>query len=741
MKRKMILCAGLLLAFIQPNVQSQTQSIQIQPLDPVIEAKIDALLSKMTLEEKAGQMTQLGKGGEDGPENVNEQIKNGNVGSFLNLRDLKLRNERQKIAVEESRLGIPLLFGADVIHGYRTIFPVPLAEAASWNLELMEKTAVVAAKEARAAGVDWTFSPMIDIARDPRWGRTVEGAGEDTYLGSRIARAKVRGYQGKDLADPETIAACLKHFAVYGASQGGREYHTTEVPMRTVRDVYLPPFKAGVEEGAATLMSGFNDLNGVPTSGNKKLLTDTLRGEWGFNGFVVSDYRSVKQLIYHGFAKDEPHAAILGSTAGVDMEMVSQTYIENLPGFVRKGIISEDVLDTAVRRILRVKFSLGLFDNPYVDPKLQDTVILAPKHRELARQAARESMVLLKNENKLLPLNKNIKSIALIGPLADNQKDLLGTWSLAGKSDDVVTILKGLKNTFADTCKIDYAKGCEINDVSTEGFAEAIDIANRSDIVVMAVGEGVMHNGEAHSRTNLNLPGVQLQLVKEVQKTGKPIVMILFAGRPLTIDWELQNIPSILLAWHPGIEGGNGITDVLLGRYNPAGKITVTFPRNVGQIPIYYNMKNTGRPIIDEDRFTSKYIDSLNTPLLPFGYGLSYTTFAYSNLKIENKKVKIPGTVKVSTDITNTGKMAGHEVVQLYIRDLVGSVTRPVKELKGFERIYLKPGQTKTVTFDLSTSDLRFYDINMEYRVEPGDFNVWVGPDSVKGLEGSFELL
>jgi beta-glucosidase len=511
--------------------------------------------------------------------------------------------------------------------------------------------------------------------------------------------------------------------------------------MRTVRDVYLPPFKAGVEEGAATLMSGFNDLNGVPTSGNKKLLTDTLRGEWGFNGFVVSDYRSVKQLIYHGFAKDEPHAAILGSTAGVDMEMVSQTYIENLPGFVRKGIISEDVLDTAVRRILRVKFSLGLFDNPYVDPKLQDTVILAPKHRELARQAARESMVLLKNENKLLPLNKNIKSIALIGPLADNQKDLLGTWSLAGKSDDVVTILKGLKNTFADTCKIDYAKGCEINDVSTEGFAEAIDIANRSDIVVMAVGEGVMHNGEAHSRTNLNLPGVQLQLVKEVQKTGKPIVMILFAGRPLTIDWELQNIPSILLAWHPGIEGGNGITDVLLGRYNPAGKITVTFPRNVGQIPIYYNMKNTGRPIIDKDRFTSKYIDSLNTPLLPFGYGLSYTTFAYSNLKIENKKVKIPGTVKVSADITNTGKMAGHEVVQLYIRDLVGSVTRPVKELKGFERIYLKPGQTKTVTFDLSTSDLRFYDINMEYRVEPGDFNVWVGPDSVKGLEGSFELL
>lgn len=748
MKRKIIISAGILALIL---VSGQAQSRQINALDPDIEAKIDALLSKMTLEEKVGQMTQPGKADPDDLDDghrdrldddaMEEEVRRGRAGSFLNLADLKRRNELQKIAVEESRLGIPLIFGADVIHGYRTIFPVPLAEAVSWNLKLMEKTAVVAAKEARATGVDWTFSPMVDIARDPRWGRIVEGAGEDAYLGSRIARAKVRGYQGKDLADPETMAACLKHFAVYGASQAGREYHSTEVPMRTVRNVYLPPFKAGVEEGAASLMSGFNDLNGVPTSGNKMLLTDILRGEWGFNGFVVSDWRSVKQLIYHGFAKDQPQAGILGSTAGVDMEMVSRTYIENLPGFVRKGVISEDVLDTAVRRILRVKFLLGLFENPYVDPKLQDTVILAPEHRQLARQAVRESMVLLKNEKDLLPLDKNIKSIALIGPLADNRRDHLGTWVLAAKQKDVVTLRDGLKSAVGETCKINYAKGCESDSGSTEGFTEAIEAAKSSELVIMAVGESEIHNGESHSRTHLDLPGAQLQLLKEIKKTGKPIVMVLFTGRPLTINWELENIPSILLAWHPGVEGGNGIADVLFGHYNPAGKVTVTFPRNVGQIPIYYNMKNTGRPFIEDDRFTTKYIDSPNTPLLPFGYGLSYTTFAYSNLKVENEKIKIPGTVKVSADITNTGEMAGHEVVQLYIRDLVGSVTRPVKELKGFERIYLKAGETKTVPFNISTSDLKFYDINMEYNVEPGDFNIWVGPNSAKGLEGSFELL
>ncbi len=738
MRSKLMVTVFVLLACVQLGCQQQSN--RTKNLDSVIEAKIDVLLTKMTFEEKAGQMSQVSESGEDGPSDIENEVRKGNLGSFLNVFDLEKRNKLQKIAVEESRLGIPLIFGADVIHGHRTVFPVPLGEASSWNLDLMEKTAAIAAKEARAVGIDWTFSPMVDIACDPRWGRIVEGAGEDPYLGSLIARAKVRGYQGSDLSASDTIAACLKHFAVYGAAQAGREYSTTEVPLRTIRDVYLPPFKAGVEEGAATLMSGFNDLNGVPASGNKFLLTDILRYEWGFNGFVVSDWRSVKQLIQHGVAEDESQAAILGVTAGVDMEMVSRTYMDYLPQLVREGKISEKVLDTTVRRILRVKFRLGLFDHPYVDPKLQDTVILAPEHRALARQAVRESMVLLKNEDNLLPLDKNIKSIALIGPLADNQEDLLGTWALAGKSEDVVTVLQGLKDAL-DSCKINYAKGCDADSDSTEGFTEAVNAADESDLVIMAVGESVMHNGESHSRTNLNLPGVQIELLRKVQKTGKPIVMLLFAGRPLTINWELENIPSILLAWHPGVEGGNGIADVMLGDYNPAGKLTVTFPRNVGQIPIYYNMKNTGRPFIEDDRFTSKYIDSPNTPLLPFGYGLSYTTFAYSHLKIENKRVKIPGVIKISADVTNTGKTAGYEIAQLYIRDMVGSVTRPVKELKGFQRIYLNPGETKTVTFELPTNNLKFYDINMEYTVEPGDFTIWIGPNSTEGLEGSFELL
>lgn len=737
---KNFLSIFIVLALIQTGCQPQLKQCKSN-LDPAVESKIDILLEKMTLEEKVGQMTQRSKHGEDGPENIEDEVRKGNIGSFLNITQLQQRNELQRIAVEESRLGIPLIFGFDVIHGYRTIFPVPLAEAASWNIDLMEKTAAIAAKEARAVGIDWTFAPMIDIARDPRWGRIVEGAGEDTYLGSLITRAKVRGYQGDDLSDPQTIAACLKHFAAYGASQAGREYHTTEVPERVIRNVYLPPFKAGVEAGAVTLMSGFNDINGIPASGNKYLLTDILRGEWGFDGFVISDWRSVKQLIYHGFAKDESHAAILGSTAGVDMEMVSRTYFENLPGFVREGKIPEDVLDTAVRRILGIKFRLGLFDNPYVDPKLADSVILAPEHRLVARQAVRESIVLLKNENNVLPLDKNVKSIALIGPLADNRIDLIGTWATEAKAEDVVTVLQGLKNAVSDSCKVNYALGCETTGDSTEGFAEAIEAANNSDVIVMAVGESEIHTGEARSRTNLDLPGPQKELLKEINKTGKPIVMVLFAGRPLTINWSLENIPAVLLAWHPGVEGGNGIADVLFGDYNPAGKTTVTFPRSVGQIPIYYNMKNTGRPEEEDDRFTSKYIDAPSTPLLPFGYGLSYTTFQYSNLRIGSSKVSIPGTVKISADITNTGSVAGHEVVQLYTQDIAGSVTRPVKELKGFKRIYLMPGETKTVTFGLSTCDLKFYDINMKYNVEPGNFNVWVGPNSAEGLEGSFELL
>jgi beta-glucosidase len=738
MRSRILLLICTILTTTQFGCHSQTK--HTGRLDPAIEAKIDEILSKMTIEEKVGQMSQKSAVGDDGPKDIENEIRNGRIGSFLFVTDPVRRNQLQKIAVTESRLGIPLIFGLDVIHGYRTVFPVPLAEASSWDIDLMRKTASIAAREARAAGIDWTFSPMVDIARDPRWGRIVEGAGEDTYLGSQVAQAKVLGYQGRDLSSPESMAACLKHFAVYGATQAGREYHATEVPMRTVRDVYLPPFEAGVKAGAATLMSGFNDLNGIPVSADKYLLTDVLRREWGFDGFVISDWRSVTQMINQGFAKDISHAAILSVSAGVDMEMTSRAYYDYMPGLVRQGIVSEKVLDTAVRRILRIKLGLGLFDRPFVDPTLQDKVMLTPEHRTIARQMVRESMVLLKNETNVLPLKKDVKSIALIGPYGDNRIDLMGTWTVVGKAEDTVTVMEGLQKALGDGCKINHAKGCELDGDKTSGFAEAVKAARESEIVVMAIGEGIMHNGESHSRTNIDLPGVQLQLLKEIKKTGKPIVMLLFAGRPLTINWELENIPAILLAWHPGIEGGNGIADVLLGDYNPSGKLTVTFPRSVGQIPIYYNMKDSGRPLDENDPMTTRYIDSPNTPLLPFGYGLSYTTFTYGNLKVETPRVKIPGTVKVSADITNTGKLAGHEVAQLYIRDLVASVTRPVKELKGFQRIYLKPGQTKTVTFDLSTDDLRFYDINMNYTVQPGDFHIFVGRDSDDCLRSSFEL-
>ncbi len=738
MKFRVFIIAYIVLTATQFNCIAQQKNTMAT--DPAIEAKIDKLLAEMTLEEKAGQMRQVGRSGEDGSSDIESEIANGNVGSFLNISDVELRNKLQKVAVEKSRLGIPLIFGFDVIHGLRTIYPVPLGEAASWDIELMEKTAAMAAAEARSVGIDWTFSPMVDIARDPRWGRIVEGAGEDPYLGALIARAKVRGYQGKNLADANTIAACLKHFAVYGASQAGRDYHAVEVPIRTIRDIYLPPFQAGVDEGAATLMCAFNDIDGVPASANKFLLTDVLRDEWGCDGFVVSDWRSVSQLIYHGVAKDLTQAAVLASTAGVDMEMVSRAYCD-LPSLVRKGDVSEKTLDTAVRRILRVKYKLGLFDEPYVNAEKHKTVILAPKHRELARQAVRESMVLLKNQNNILPLKKNIKSIALIGPLADNQKDLLGTWCLAGNAKDVITVRQGLKNAVGKTCKINYAKGCKADGDSKEDFAQAIDAAKNSDVVVMALGEPASYNGEAHSRTNINLPGVQLDLLKEIVKTGKPIVMLLFTGRPLTINWEMENIPAILLAWHPGIEGGNGIADVVFGDYNPSGKLTVTFPRSVGQIPIYYNVKNVCRPFVEEDRFTSRYLDLPNTPLLPFGHGMSYTMFKYSNLKIENAQAKIPGVIKISADITNTGKCAGVETAQLYVADLVASVVRPVKELKGFQRVHLDAGQTKTVMFELPTDDLRFWDINMKYVVEPGEFKIWIGTDSTTGLEGGFTLL
>ena len=703
------------------------------------EEKVEELLQKMTLEEKVGQMYQNRDGGQD---SILKVVRKGSIGSFLGITDVILRNKLQKIAVEESRLGIPLIFGFDTIHGHKTVFPIPLGQAASWNPKLAEEAAVISAKEARSEGVDWVFAPMVDIARDARWGRIAEGFGEDPYLASLMTQAKVRGFQGygDSLFGPDKVVACLKHYVGYGAAEGGKDYNTCEISQRTLREIYLPPFQAGVQAGVATLMSGFNEISGVPVTASRFLLTDVLRGEWGFDGFVVSDYTSVRELIPHGIAIDETQAGKKALLAGIDMEMSSRCYLNNLPRLVRQDKVSEKVIDQAVRRILRIKFDIGLFDNPYTDPNKASSILLHKDHLELAREMARQSVVLLKNTNGLLPISKDVKSIALIGPLADSQEDLMGTWKGVGEAEDVVTILKGIQGKVSAECKINYAKGCDANGHSTEGFEAAIKAAKKSDVVIMAVGESEKMSGEAHSRASLDLPGVQRELIEEVQKTGKPIIVVLLTGRPLAISWVDKNIPTILLGWHPGTQGGNGIADVIFGDYNPSGKITATFPRNVGQVPIYYNCKNTGRPPSESVYHTSKYIDSHWTPLYPFGYGLSYTTFHYSNLKVSPDKISMEQPVIVSADVKNTGNRTGEEIAQLYICDMVGSVTRPVKELKGFEKISLEPGQKKTVDFTLTAEQLKFYNIDNQFVAEPGMFKVMVGRNSVDCLESEFEL-
>lgn len=761
----------LLLCFILSLILLTSQ----KAIGLTTEEKIDKLLQKMTLEEKIGQMHQLHHGANDVPTSLAEQVRKGSVGSFLNVTDVNVRNKLQKTAVEETRSGIPLIFGFDVIHGYRTIFPIPLGQSASWDTKLVGKSASIAAKEAASVGIDWTFAPMVDIARDPRWGRIAECFGEDPYLASVMAQAKVRGFQGKSLVSPDTLVACLKHYVAYGAAEGGRDYNTCEVSERTLREVYLPPFKAGVKAGAGTLMSGFNEISGIPASGNRFTLTDILRGEWGFDGFVVSDWNSVKQLVDHGFAANEAQAGKQAVTAGVDMEMVSRCFTDHLPQLVKEGKVSQKVIDEAVRRILRVKFRAGLFDSPYADPNLAGSIMLHKDHLQTAREMVRESLVLLKNQGSILPLKKDIKSIAVIGPLADDRASLLGTWCGKGDANDVVTVLEGIKKKVSAECKVSYVKGCDIKDDPSSGSTatldaeraeaakksieeietarrKAVEIAKQSDVVILALGESEDMSGEAHSRASLDLPATaQIELVKAVQKTGKPVVVILLAGRPLSISWLKEHIPAILFAWHPGIQGGNGIADVLFGDYNPSGKLTVSFPRVVGQIPIYYNHKNTGRPPIGGVRWNSKYIDipwtpsegeSTNwTPLFPFGHGLSYTTFEYSNLKISPAKVVSGRPISVSVEVKNTGNQAGEEVVQLYIRDLVGSATRPVKELKGFTKILLTAGQKEKVSFTLTPDQLKFYNRDMKFVVEPGEFSVCVGPSSVEGLEGSFEVV
>ena len=741
-----------------------------------IEKRIDALLAQMTLEEKLGQLQQL-DGHADGkyrPEHL-ELARKGLLGSTLNVRGAKQTNELQKVAVEQSRLKIPMIFGFDVIHGYRTIFPVPLGEAASWDPVAVERAASVAALETRASGVHWTFAPMVDIARDARWGRIVEGSGEDPYLGSIMARARVRGFQGADYSASDKVVATAKHFVAYGAAEAGRDYGTTDMSERVLREVYLPPFKAAVDAGVGTFMTAFNDLNGVPATGNPFLLTDVLRGEWKFDGFVVSDYTAVLELMNHRLAANEAEAAQHGLNAGTDMEMVSQFYNKHGAELLRQGKLSQKTIDEAVRRILRIKFRLGLFEKPYADEAREQAAVFNGANVAAAREIAARSMVLLKNERATLPLKKDIRSVAVIGPLADDPKAMLGSWAGDGRASDAVTLLAGIKEKVPGA-KILHAKGVAIDvpgatgnfdakpvnaenaggtnvtsaanieaarsattPVGPNSIQEAVNAARAADVTILAVGETAEMSGEAASRTSLELPGRQLEMIQAIHAVGKPYVVVLMNGRPLTINWLADNSPAILESWFPGTQAGPAIADVLFGDVNPGGKLPVTFPRTLGQVPIYYNHKSTGRPPTDQ-KYTSKYLDVPVTPLYPFGYGLSYTKFTIGQPELSATSIPPNGELTVSVEVQNTGLLTGDEVVQLYIRDEASSVTRPVKELKGFQRITLQPKEKRRVQFTLTPEHLGFYNREMRWVVEPGAFKVLVGPNSEDLREALFQV-
>lgn len=710
---------------------------------------IDSLMSEMTLEEKIGQMTLYTSGWDvTGPtlnDNYKEELKAGRVGALFNAHTVAYNKELQKMAVEETRLGIPLIFGYDVIHGHRTIFPIPLAESASWDMELIQETARLSAKEATASGLNWTFNPMVDVSRDPRWGRVAEGSGEDPYLGGLIAKARVEGYQGEDLSDPFTMIACVKHFAAYGASQAGRDYHTVDMSDRVLRETYLPPYKAAIDAGVATVMTSFNEVDGMPASGNKYLLTQILRDEWGFDGFIVTDYTSINEMVPHGVAANEKEAAALAVNAGVDMDMQGGVFNDYLAELVEEGKVSEKRINDAVRNILEMKRKLGLFKDPYLylNEEREKEVLFSKELMDHALKAARESIVLLKNDSvdgePLLPISKQVKSIALIGPLADNKQDLLGTWHASGDAEKVVTVLQALKDEFPEV-EITYTQGAGFSGEDQSGFSEAVKAARAADLVIMALGENYQQSGEAASRSEIGLPGTQQQLLEAVHQTGKPIVALIMAGRPLTIEWAEENIPAVVNTWHLGTKAGQAIAEVLSGKHNPSGKLTMTFPRNVGQIPIFYGMKNTGRPFDAANKYTSKYIDVANEPLYPFGYGLSYTNFEYKNLKTSQQEITGHVNLNIEVTVENTGSYEGQEVVQLYIQDLVGSVTRPVKELKGFKKIRLKPGESQVVTFTINSDNLRFYTHDMSFRAEPGEFLAMVGSSSAEGDTVKFHL-
>ncbi|MFC5281934.1 beta-glucosidase BglX [Pedobacter alpinus] len=737
---KKILIIFLCLNFFRANAQQKT-----------IAQKVDSLLSIMTLEEKVGQLNQYSGSDVTGPAdkrnvNVLAEIRRGNMGSMLNVKGAKITREIQQEAMK-SRLKIPLLFGLDVIHGYRVTFPIPLAEAASWDLDAIQLGAKIAAKESSAAGLHWTFAPMVDISRDPRWGRVMEGAGEDSYLGSQIAKARVKGFQGNGLGSLESVMACVKHFAAYGAAVAGRDYNSVDMSPRQLWEVYLPPFKAAVDAGAATFMSSFNDLNGIPATGNSYLQRDILKEKWGFKGFVVSDWGSMREMVAHGYAKDGKESAQMSISAGSDMDMESKVFEEHLVQLVKEGKVSLAHVNDAVSRILHKKFEMGLFDNPYrfSDETREKKELNSLDNRNSAREVAKKSIILLKNETNILPLSKSIKKIALIGPLAKSNTDMKGFWSVDwGKEDQLVSLYEGVKNILGTNSEISYAKGCNINDTLTTDFEQAINTAKAADVVVMAVGEAFDMSGEAKSRSDIGLPGVQEKLIEAIIATGKPVVVLIMAGRPLVFNYTADHAKSILYTWWLGSEAGNAMADVLFGDYNPSAKTPMTFPRAIGQIPIYYNHYHTGRPFVDGEspNYRSTYLDISNAPQYAFGHGLSYTNFKYSNLKLSTNKIYLNDTIKVTLDVTNTGSRDGEEVVQLYLKDQVAQPIRPVMELKDFTKMMVKAGETKTITFVIERDKLSFYNEKLDWITQPGAFKLMIGSSSNDiRLTQDFDLL
>lgn len=764
MKKNIIL---FITVFSFITAYSQKEKVKSTPLSK--DVFIKELISKMTLEEKLGQLNLPSSGdittGQAKSSDIAKKIEEGKVGGLFNIKSVAKIRDVQKVAMEKGRLKIPLIFGMDVIHGYETTFPIPLGLSCSWDMPMIEKTARIAATEATADGINWTFSPMVDICKDPRWGRIAEGAGEDAFLGSQISKAMVNGYQNGNLKNTTSMMACVKHFALYGASEAGRDYNTVDMSKIKMYNEYLPPYKAAVDAGVGSIMASFNEIDGVPATGNKWLLTDLLRDQWGFKGFVVSDYTGVSEMVEHGMGNLQTVSA-LALNAGLDMDMVSEGILTTIQKSISDGTVDIQQLDKAVYRILEAKYDLGLFENPYknCDENRAKTEIFTPESRNFARKVAAESMVLLKNDNQILPLKKS-GTIAVIGPLAHTNENMGGTWSVATKQDISKSFLDGLKSVVGSKAKVLYAKGSNLdydpefearvtmfgkdlkrdNRSKEEMIKEAIDVSKNADVILAVLGESAEMSGECSSRTNLEIPQSQKDLLTELLKTGKPVVLVLFTGRPLVLVEENKNVPAILNVWFPGSEAGLAISDVLFGDVVPSGKLTATWPRSVGQIPIYYSHKNTGRPIENEqgifEKFHSNYIDERNEPLYPFGYGLSYTKFDYSNVKLSSKVMSKDSKITVSAEVKNSGNYDGKEIVQLYIRDLVGSITRPVKELKGFQKVEIKKGETKTVSFILSEEDLKFYNQNLEFKSEPGLFEVFVGGDSTTKNKDEFELV